>query len=796
MFNLEVKGREGVQFLSYPEPLKRDLLPLAPPGARIKPGSKLPVEALGKAPSTKTREGWCGFQRWVTHIASDADLEKWCGWGAQAGLNGRNYPGLDIDVLDEGLASLIEQFAISCLGDAPVRVGRAPKRLLVYRGSNISYMKLSIKQRGNANADIHLVELLGAGKQYVVEGIHPVTLSPYVWTNGDLWHCHDSLIEVSQAKFETFFEDLAVKLREEGYDVDTSVTGGTQRAFRDPDLAPSLPEVRRALEAMPNRGDTEYAYHDWVAVLAKVHGATGGSDEGFDLFDVWSSGYLGLQPGEEECSAYDYDAGRTRWESVKPNMGWRALAAQARKASGGAFQLPTVSADDEFEAVEDAATASALEDMFRRYVYVEGVDTIFDLDERAPVSYSTFDVRLSVLGDPSSNKNKATSQFKRDFDRVRVVKGITYRPGRGLFLQEANGVHVNSWRPLPSLPDLPHGDEDVRVWLDHVAYLVPDETDRLALLNWMAWVVQNQAEKPNWGVLLGGVQGTGKSLVIVPLKVALGSDNVSVVSPEMLTWQFTDWLYCKKLFIVEELASGRAHKATMQRLKMFLSDPPATLPINIKHGRAFEVPNLVAGWFTTNHRDALAMEPGERRFFCIWSDAVPQSPDYYDRLVRFYEAGGAERAALWLMARDLSGFTAKGRAPETEAFRDMVEINRSPLEDMVRSAIENASPPFRSDIVVLGEVMASFGAHDFGRLNRNEKTLAIALRTAGAVSLGRHHLKTPPPDVSPHLAVEATHATLFAVRDTAKYQAMNGEELRIAFWAERVRTATNMFEGV
>ena len=40
---------------------------------------------------------------------------------------------MDIDSLDEAIATNVEELALRLLGNAPTRVGKPPKRLLMYR---------------------------------------------------------------------------------------------------------------------------------------------------------------------------------------------------------------------------------------------------------------------------------------------------------------------------------------------------------------------------------------------------------------------------------------------------------------------------------------------------------------------------------------------------------------------------------------------------------------------------------------------------------------------------------------
>jgi hypothetical protein len=91
---------------------------------------------------------------------------------------------VDVDVPVAELADQIVHCIERWLGPTPlVRIGRAPKILLVYRRS-IALAKLSTPELYLPDDTKVQVEILGDGQQFVADGIHPETGEPYKWTNG------------------------------------------------------------------------------------------------------------------------------------------------------------------------------------------------------------------------------------------------------------------------------------------------------------------------------------------------------------------------------------------------------------------------------------------------------------------------------------------------------------------------------------------------------------------------------------------------------------------------------------
>lgn len=121
----------------------------------ILPGTKRPAV-----------EGW-------TTAPGEGDVALWareCPDGG-VGLICGAIVGIDIDVLDERLSADLERLTRDRLGDTPlVRIGMAPKRLLVYR--------VAMPFRGWKR---HPLEVLAAGQQFVALAVHPDTGQPYQW---------------------------------------------------------------------------------------------------------------------------------------------------------------------------------------------------------------------------------------------------------------------------------------------------------------------------------------------------------------------------------------------------------------------------------------------------------------------------------------------------------------------------------------------------------------------------------------------------------------------------------------
>lgn len=788
-----------------------DLLPNLPPDAAIHPKSPHFGELAakrGKVPGRKFPGGWFGFRDWTQYTPEPADFPIWQSWGASIGMQGRRFPALDIDVVDEELANAIHEAATLAFGVAPCRFGRGARRLLVFAGAGLGKRRLAFCQAGvgagaarspgeHATAlldalEPQAVEFLAAGQQYVVDGIHPKTGRPYYWRDGQspVEVGAANLVAVDAAQLDAFFDGLEALVASHGYAVVSHITGraGGLKVAQDSLLAPSPDAIRRAMAALPNEVD----YDGWLKVGAALKAAAGPEHQAdaYELFLDWSLKWPTNTPEGVEA----------KWESLRPpfKVGWDFLSRFATEHGDGTF----FAAQEDFDAVGPAPLpgqeskgpliSDKVQAVFDRYTWIEGLKRLCDLQTGALLDREQFNVRHSELGDPTSTKDCAWAVLTRDKRRLQTAEGLTYRPGQGPLVDEnlpgLTGRCVNQW--TDTTPHLPSAatDEDVAPWLNHVGFVLPRADEREVVLNWLAWVIQNPGLKPNWALVIGSTyEGMGKDLMMEPVRVALGKGNVREITPDDLASDYNGFLVRARLLFIEEM-QVHERKAMMNRLKPLLAAPPHTLRVNIKFQPQYEIPNSVAAVFFTNMENALAITGQDRRYFVTWNDGEPRGADYYGGLVAWYAAGGAEMAARWLIDRDVAGFNPQGRAPDTEAKTQMRKAALPELEAAIQDAVAIREGPFRRRLVTMGEVSA--WVRDLLGPYRppGPRRLSAALKAAGALrSDKRPQLGAVPAGCQRPPAYDRKQMWLYAMPgDGAALDLIDDlPALRAAFWADR-----------
>jgi hypothetical protein len=286
----------------------------------------------------------------------------------------------------------------------------------------------------------------------------------------------------------------------------------------------------------------------------------------------------------------------------------------------------------------------------------------------------------TALAPAGASGQKTAANMLINRGGVGLVRGAVYLAGKGETVKWTKdgrgGEFFNLWHA--TYHDLPASvtDEQVQPWLEHVAYIIPNQEEREHFLNYLAYIVQNRGVKVRYAPIIVGGQGTGKDLMLRPLSQFFDHNYVEI-GPEALADKFNGYLE-RELVVVNEMMRFDK-QSTYDRIKVLISGSSSdSLRVEKKFKDAYDVPNNVNLIFFSNHADAVSLEGDDRRFFVITSDAVRKDDEYYDRLADdFYKYQSGWRAVIrWLMQRDVQEFKPDARPMETDGKREMIDASR------------------------------------------------------------------------------------------------------------------------
>jgi hypothetical protein len=278
---------------------------------------------------------------------------------------------------------------------------------------------------------------------------------------------------------------------------------------------------------------------------------------------------------------------------------------------------------------------------------------------------------------------RAVQQMSWQPSHPEIIEGM--RSDKGYLIPEPKGRIYNRHRPS----DAAATDADPSLWVNHVRNLYPSDADHI--IKWFAYRIQNPGEKINHALVIGGLQGIGKDLMLEPLRYGVGRSNFADVNPGDLFKDFTEWAEVTLLIINEARDLGDVDRYKFyESSKRFIAAPPDTLTCNRKYLAAYDVPNVMAVVITTNNKlSGLYIELDDRRHYVAWSTAERPPATYFDNLWGWLREGGKQAVFGYLRRLDIAHFNPKADPPKTEAWRQIVAANANPEETALSDALED-----------------------------------------------------------------------------------------------------------
>lgn len=345
-----------------------------------------------------------------------------------------------------------------------------------------------------------------------------------------------------------------------------------------------------------------------------------------------------------------------------------------------------------------------------------------------------------ALDDNGKQRRQPASSW---LDQNRAVECMTWAPGEPILVQdrlisnggwiERKGVSTfNLYRP----PQCRLGDPaQANPWINHAHQIFGDHADHI--IYWLAHRVQRPGEKINHALLLGGVQGVGKDTLLEPALRAIGPWNFHEVSPIQALGRFNGFLKSVILRISEARDLGDVDRFKFyDHMKTYLAAPPDVLRVDEKHLREHCVLNCCGVIITSNHKtDGLYLPADDRRHFVAWSDRTKDdfNPAYWNTLWSWYESGGFEHVAAYLMELDLSGFDSKAPPKKTPEFWDIVDASQAPEDAELADILDRLKNPDATTLIRIINEATGSEIEEWLRDRKNRRAIPYRLERCGYV---------------------------------------------------------------
>lgn len=341
----------------------------------------------------------------------------------------------------------------------------------------------------------------------------------------------------------------------------------------------------------------------------------------------------------------------------------------------------------------------ALPSWAKGWCYIEKTREFYHLKTDVAIPRESIQARYDRKAECLHDEKRADYMMLVTY-KIPTVVDMMFWPGEEPVFKRDGKKYVNIFVDDGARSDgiTNEGREAVDAMLAHVGMLVSDERENTIILDWLTYVFQNPGKRVNWSLMVQGAQGIGKSYIGVMMQHIMGR-NVRQLDPMAIAGRFTGWAHGSTLAIIEEMRIRGADKyEIVDRMKPFITNE--TVQIEEKGRDHRTVPNFTNYLIFTNHKDALPVSEGDRRYCVIYSDVQNEQDlfetlggadaagDYFDRLFSLTSKHAGSIAA-YFRDRDVSeNFKPHGRAPETRALKTIMRFSVSPEADQVSDAIE------------------------------------------------------------------------------------------------------------
>ena len=626
-----------------------------------------PLPAGGKRVFIK---GWTQAEidkDWLLEYARKGNM-------ANTGLRCDNLFAFDIDVLDEDLADELEAAIEDICGETDFcRVGKWPKRLLLYRMAEDYDMRSS----RTGKYDGHQVELLtGRGRQFIAFGIHPDTDSPYKW-EGHNPQIH-AIDKVPMIGMDTATGALSR--------CEQILSDGRERQQAGGDYGncgERLEDLTADFEVMASDGRV-YQWKDFKDGIDPNGGEFVNIIRADGEFGDSGAVHAIISPGTGQPMLYDFTRDTIHVEPAKTQQLADALPEQQSNMFDGAD----------------------LSELIDNYVLLKD-KTVRDINRPAMVwNFDGFKLGNAHMTAPNPKAGtrgqppiKPAVDVWKDDPRTMRADHAELRPDypEDALITEGRTTVVNTYYP----PDhtfgevrgfvTEYGERDT--FIEFVEHLIPNKAERDLFLAWLSAKIKNPGWRMHGLVMVTRAYGTGRGTMIQILQQLFGVEYVVEVPLKQLIGssgqaEFNDFLADNLIVAVPEALEEREDQTKWQsrhlayeQLKLVCDPISQRVHIRRKYGKN-TVSSVYASLFiSTNHVDALAIEPGDRRLMVLTNTETPlvDAPDDLNERIHQWKLDPNNIASLywWLRKDHFIDYDPFGMPPLTTAKQAMITASQS-----------------------------------------------------------------------------------------------------------------------
>lgn len=208
----------------------------------------------------------------------------------------------------------------------------------------------------------------------------------------------------------------------------------------------------------------------------------------------------------------------------------------------------------------------------------------------------------------------------------KCIAGDGFSPDKPIVYEKYGELVLNEYVPeiLRYGFPVPTPEEQERCatpWFSHIKEMIHSSDEAEILIQWLANLVQNPAERPTFApLIISETRGVGKDTVTDIFKRMLGNKLVKTSSIKDLSngSNWGDAFYHTKLIVISECGSSTDRFTVGNEIKDAITT--VTKSMNLKH-RAIVTDDVYCGMiFYSNSLSPFCLDKGDRRFFVTRCD--------------------------------------------------------------------------------------------------------------------------------------------------------------------------------
>ena len=576
--------------------------------------------------------------------------------------------------------------------------GRAGRAKLLYR---LKTPLRTFKPEGSG-VELRCATIEGKSMQDVLPPtVHPDTKKPYAWQYGEPllgdWGSLPPIPAALKAAWRELIAEAPVPERHLNGDMDVAL---------------------EKLHKWIGTQDPNMDYDPWVKVGMKLHHATGGAEEGLEIWDDWSSKATRNQH-QKTIPAYVKGGCRVHWVSFSSPKG-KTLATLDNELPADADEFETVAeatettTESKMRETAKEQRKAAIGRLEDRVVYVVNSERYFDTARHRLIGSDSALEHLFTSSMPQGKSGRMNPvKILKNSTSKRLVDGLGFHPGEGALFNYGADTFANLYRNR-----LPEPIEPTKLEAEKIEWVfqrIHDSVYRQWLKQYFAHVVQHPGIKIKSAPLIWSeTQRNGKTTLLKNIPALLvGPEFSKDVSYDLLNSSFNDYLQGAWHVNLTEFRAGTRGERTMinNKLKAYIADD--TVPLHPKGTAGYNFPNHFFVTATSNEEDAAAIDNNDRRWG-VHEFKQPEFSDsertwFYDEFLLTSRASAVLRH--YFLHVSLKGFSAAGYAPMTDSKRDMVAASMPQDTELLHVMFEERAEFFARDVVVTSHVQEYVHKH-------------------------------------------------------------------------------------